>query len=89
MPLVVLSPLVPPQIVDPPAPVEALVGNTVEMRCAIEGEPLPEVSWSKNDETVILNDRVALMQNGSLMIHNTLVSFAVKVFIFKTSHQIL
>ncbi|XP_071821894.1 hemicentin-1-like isoform X3 [Apostichopus japonicus] len=63
---------VPPQIVDPPAPVEALVGNTVEMRCAIEGEPLPEVSWSKNDETVILNDRVALMQNGSLMIHNTL-----------------
>ncbi|XP_041476802.1 uncharacterized protein LOC121424958 isoform X2 [Lytechinus variegatus] len=53
----------------PSQKVQALVGSKASFFCPVEGEPLPEVKWSKDDTHITGNhsdDRITLRVEGSI-----------------------
>ncbi|XP_055041761.2 hemicentin-1 isoform X1 [Misgurnus anguillicaudatus] len=51
-------------------PVETVVdaGFTVMLNCQAEGEPIPVIEWSRQGRPLLGNDRITVLNNGSLRI---------------------
>ena len=61
----------PPRIIDRRASILALQGSTVEVPCAAEGYPIPEIHWLKLDKNQALrtsNSQRYMQLGGNLII---------------------
>lgn len=58
----------PPVITVEPVGMVLEAGATAVLDCQAMGEPLPTISWSRQGQPVLGDDRVALLPNGSLRI---------------------
>lgn len=55
-----------------PEDLEITWGGTATFACHVEGDPKPSIKWMHNhDEMKIVDDRVNIMEDGSLMIKNS------------------
>ncbi|KAK2908097.1 hemicentin-1 isoform X2 [Channa argus] len=50
--------------------IEPLGGNAI-LNCEVRGDPLPTIQWSKNGINVHINNRIQILDNGSLAIYGT------------------
>ncbi|OPJ84914.1 peroxidasin [Patagioenas fasciata monilis] len=62
-----------PRITSEPHDVDVLLGNTVYFTCRAEGNPKPAIIWLHNNNKIDMKDdnRLNLLQDGTLMIQNT------------------
>ncbi|XP_078456569.1 peroxidasin homolog [Lampetra planeri] len=61
-----------PRILAEPRDVDVTLGKTVHFTCHAEGNPKPEIIWlHNNNEVDMTEDRLDLLENGTLMIRNT------------------
>ncbi|XP_055490066.1 peroxidasin homolog isoform X2 [Leucoraja erinacea] len=62
-----------PRIISEPQNVHVALGNTAYFTCRAEGNPKPKIVWlHNNNELHMKNDiRLNLLDDGTLMIHNT------------------
>uniref|UniRef100_A0A8C3UKJ3 Ig-like domain-containing protein n=1 Tax=Catharus ustulatus TaxID=91951 RepID=A0A8C3UKJ3_CATUS len=62
-----------PRITSEPQDVDVLLGNTVYFTCRAEGNPKPAIIWLHNNNKIDMkdDDRLNLLQDGTLMIQNT------------------
>uniref|UniRef100_A0A672UJ68 Ig-like domain-containing protein n=1 Tax=Strigops habroptila TaxID=2489341 RepID=A0A672UJ68_STRHB len=62
-----------PRITSEPHDVDVLLGNTVYFTCRAEGNPKPAIIWLHNNNEIDMKDdnRLNLLQDGTLMIQNT------------------
>ncbi|XP_030318926.1 peroxidasin homolog [Calypte anna] len=62
-----------PRITSEPQDVDVLLGNTVYFTCRAEGNPKPAIIWLHNNNEIDMKDdnRLNLLQDGTLMIQNT------------------
>ncbi|XP_057892200.1 peroxidasin homolog [Melospiza georgiana] len=62
-----------PRITSEPQDVDVLLGNTVYFTCRAEGNPKPAIIWLHNNNKIDMKDdnRLNLLQDGTLMIQNT------------------
>ena len=61
-------------IVTHPQNISVLTGESVTISCNITALPRPEVSWSRDDETVEYDQRLQLLEDGSLYISNVMLT---------------
>lgn len=54
-----------------PHDVEVKWGGTVQFQCRVTGDPLPEIVWMKNQTKVETDNRILILEDGSLQIHET------------------
>ncbi|KAJ8300018.1 hypothetical protein KUTeg_021537 [Tegillarca granosa] len=47
------------------------IAEKVILTCSVGGDPLPEITWTKNGRTVEYNERIQLLSNGSLVIYHS------------------
>ncbi|XP_020029389.1 muscle, skeletal receptor tyrosine-protein kinase isoform X5 [Castor canadensis] len=59
-----------PKITRPPISVKIIEGLKAVLPCTTMGNPKPAVSWIKGDTTLRENSRIAVLESGSLRIHN-------------------
>lgn len=60
---------VPPIIRQGPANQTLAPGSTAQLQCYVMGNPLPSIQWERDEQRILGNDeRVSLMENGSLQI---------------------
>ncbi|KAG3287702.1 muscle associated receptor tyrosine kinase, transcript variant X6 [Ictidomys tridecemlineatus] len=59
-----------PKITRPPINVKIIEGLKAVLPCTTMGNPKPSVSWIKGDSALRENSRVAVLESGSLRIHN-------------------
>ncbi|XP_054253394.1 muscle, skeletal receptor tyrosine-protein kinase isoform X2 [Indicator indicator] len=59
-----------PKITRPPINVEIIEGLKAVLPCTTMGNPKPSVSWIKGETVVKENARIAVLDSGSLRIHN-------------------
>ncbi|XP_036116644.1 muscle, skeletal receptor tyrosine-protein kinase isoform X5 [Molossus molossus] len=59
-----------PKITRPPINVKIIEGLKAVLPCTTMGNPKPSVSWIKGDSTLRENSRIAVLESGSLRIHN-------------------
>ncbi|XP_004372233.1 muscle, skeletal receptor tyrosine-protein kinase isoform X6 [Trichechus manatus latirostris] len=59
-----------PKITRPPINVKIIEGLKAVLPCTTMGNPKPSVSWIKGDTALRENSRVAVLESGSLRIHN-------------------
>ncbi|XP_009080026.1 PREDICTED: muscle, skeletal receptor tyrosine protein kinase-like [Acanthisitta chloris] len=59
-----------PKITRPPINVEIIEGLKAVLPCTTMGNPKPSVSWVKGETVVKENARIAVLDSGSLRIHN-------------------
>ncbi|XP_004677497.1 PREDICTED: muscle, skeletal receptor tyrosine-protein kinase isoform X2 [Condylura cristata] len=59
-----------PKITRPPINVKIIEGLKAVLPCTTMGNPKPEVSWIKGDSALRENSRIAVLESGSLRIHN-------------------
>ncbi|KAM4877074.1 muscle, skeletal receptor tyrosine-protein kinase isoform 7-T7 [Thomomys bottae] len=59
-----------PKITRPPINVKIIEGLKAVLPCTTMGNPKPAVSWIKGDSTLRENSRIAVLESGSLRIHN-------------------
>ncbi|XP_034738598.1 hemicentin-1 isoform X2 [Etheostoma cragini] len=50
--------------------IEPLGGNAI-LNCEVRGDPLPTIRWSKSGINIQINNRIRLLDNGSLAIYGT------------------
>lgn len=43
-------------------------GETIELICVINGDPVPQISWIRNTEQITSSSRIRILPNGSLRI---------------------
>uniref|UniRef100_A0ABM0M4D4 Hemicentin-1-like n=1 Tax=Saccoglossus kowalevskii TaxID=10224 RepID=A0ABM0M4D4_SACKO len=65
---------VPPTDFVPPRNQTVTRAHTVELTCSADGDPAPNIIWSKNSNPVHFTNRVRKSNNGSLVIYGTTVS---------------
>ena len=51
--------------------IDALKGATITITCKVKGVPKPTVSWTKDDQDILLDERVVLDSNGTLIIRDS------------------
>ncbi|XP_055973278.1 muscle, skeletal receptor tyrosine-protein kinase isoform X5 [Sorex fumeus] len=59
-----------PRITRPPINVKIIEGLKAVLPCTTMGNPKPSVSWIKGESTLRENSRIAVLESGSLRIHN-------------------
>ncbi|XP_004638144.1 muscle, skeletal receptor tyrosine-protein kinase isoform X2 [Octodon degus] len=59
-----------PKITRPPINVKIIEGLKAVLPCTTMGNPKPSVSWIKGDSALKENARIAVLESGSLRIHN-------------------
>ncbi|XP_078007854.1 muscle, skeletal receptor tyrosine protein kinase-like [Phascolarctos cinereus] len=59
-----------PKITRPPINVKIIEGLKAVLPCTTMGNPKPSVSWIKGDTILRENARIAILESGSLRIHN-------------------
>ncbi|XP_021547146.2 muscle, skeletal receptor tyrosine-protein kinase isoform X4 [Neomonachus schauinslandi] len=59
-----------PKITRPPINVKIIEGLKAVLPCTTMGNPKPSVSWIKGDGALRENSRIAVLESGSLRIHN-------------------
>uniref|UniRef100_A0A8C6D2Z3 receptor protein-tyrosine kinase n=1 Tax=Moschus moschiferus TaxID=68415 RepID=A0A8C6D2Z3_MOSMO len=59
-----------PKITRPPINVKIIEGLKAVLPCTTMGNPKPSVSWIKGDNALRENSRTAVLESGSLRIHN-------------------
>ncbi|KAM6169148.1 muscle, skeletal receptor tyrosine-protein kinase isoform 5-T5 [Rhynchocyon petersi] len=59
-----------PKITRPPINVKIIEGLKAVLPCTTMGNPKPSVSWIKGDTALKENSRIAVLESGSLRIHN-------------------
>nr|KAF6331951.1 muscle associated receptor tyrosine kinase [Pipistrellus kuhlii] len=59
-----------PKITRPPINVKIIEGLKAVLPCTTMGNPKPSVSWIKGDSVLRENSRIAVLESGSLRIHN-------------------
>ncbi|XP_074251264.1 muscle, skeletal receptor tyrosine-protein kinase isoform X2 [Saimiri boliviensis] len=59
-----------PKITRPPINVKIIEGLKAVLPCTTMGNPKPSVSWIKGDSPLRENSRTAVLESGSLRIHN-------------------
>ncbi|XP_076997788.1 muscle, skeletal receptor tyrosine-protein kinase isoform X2 [Tamandua tetradactyla] len=59
-----------PKITRPPINVKIIEGLKAVLPCTTMGNPKPSVSWIKGDTSLRENSRIAVLESGSLRIHN-------------------
>ncbi|XP_042310595.1 muscle, skeletal receptor tyrosine-protein kinase isoform X2 [Sceloporus undulatus] len=59
-----------PKITRPPSNVKIIEGLKAVFPCTTMGNPKPSVSWIKGENVVKENVRIAILESGSLRIHN-------------------
>ncbi|XP_025782225.1 muscle, skeletal receptor tyrosine-protein kinase isoform X2 [Puma concolor] len=59
-----------PKITRPPINVKIIEGLKAVLPCTTMGNPKPSVSWIKGDSALRENPRIAVLESGSLRIHN-------------------
>uniref|UniRef100_A0A8C0SFX6 receptor protein-tyrosine kinase n=1 Tax=Canis lupus familiaris TaxID=9615 RepID=A0A8C0SFX6_CANLF len=59
-----------PKITRPPINVKIIEGLKAVLPCTTMGNPKPSVSWIKGDSALRENSRIAVLESGSLRIHN-------------------
>nr|XP_010586059.1 muscle, skeletal receptor tyrosine-protein kinase isoform X1 [Loxodonta africana] len=59
-----------PKITRPPINVKIIEGLKAVLPCTTMGNPKPSVSWIKGDAALRENSRIAVLESGSLRIHN-------------------
>ncbi|XP_040860487.1 muscle, skeletal receptor tyrosine-protein kinase isoform X2 [Ochotona curzoniae] len=59
-----------PKITRPPINVKIIEGLKAVLPCTTMGNPKPSVSWIKGDNALRENSRIAVLESGSLRIHN-------------------
>nr|XP_003463832.1 muscle, skeletal receptor tyrosine-protein kinase isoform X3 [Cavia porcellus] len=59
-----------PKITRPPINVKIIEGLKAVLPCTTMGNPKPSVSWIKGDSALRENTRIAVLESGSLRIHN-------------------
>lgn len=59
-----------PKITRPPINVKIIEGLKAVLPCTTMGNPKPSVSWIKGDRALRENSRTAVLESGSLRIHN-------------------
>ncbi|XP_012878721.1 PREDICTED: muscle, skeletal receptor tyrosine-protein kinase isoform X6 [Dipodomys ordii] len=59
-----------PKITRPPINLKIIEGLKAVLPCTTMGNPKPAVSWIKGDSTLRENSRIAILESGSLRIHN-------------------
>ncbi|KFO26728.1 Muscle, skeletal receptor tyrosine-protein kinase [Fukomys damarensis] len=59
-----------PKITRPPINVKIIEGLKAVLPCTTMGNPKPTVSWIKGDSALRENARIAVLESGSLRIHN-------------------
>ncbi|EPY85845.1 muscle, skeletal receptor tyrosine-protein kinase isoform 1 [Camelus ferus] len=59
-----------PKITRPPINVKIIEGLKAVLPCTTMGNPKPSVSWIKEDSALRENPRTAVLESGSLRIHN-------------------
>uniref|UniRef100_A0A6Q2YG53 Roundabout, axon guidance receptor, homolog 3 (Drosophila) n=1 Tax=Esox lucius TaxID=8010 RepID=A0A6Q2YG53_ESOLU len=61
---------VPPIIRQGPFNQTLAPGSTAQLQCHVMGNPLPSIQWEKDGQRILGNERVNLMENGTLQITN-------------------
>nr|XP_004657057.2 muscle, skeletal receptor tyrosine-protein kinase isoform X4 [Jaculus jaculus] len=59
-----------PKITRPPINIKIIEGLKAVLPCTTMGNPKPSVSWIKGDSALRENSRIAVLESGSLRIHN-------------------
>ncbi|KAF7244665.1 Muscle, skeletal receptor tyrosine-protein kinase, partial [Varanus komodoensis] len=59
-----------PKITRPPSNVKIIEGLKAVFPCTTMGNPKPSVSWVKGENLIKENTRIAILESGSLRIHN-------------------
>ncbi|XP_062985262.1 muscle, skeletal receptor tyrosine-protein kinase [Elgaria multicarinata webbii] len=59
-----------PKITRPPSNVKIIEGLKAVFPCTTMGNPKPSVSWIKGENVIKENTRIAILESGSLRIHN-------------------
>ncbi|RXM29744.1 Muscle, skeletal receptor tyrosine protein kinase [Acipenser ruthenus] len=59
-----------PQIKRHPTNVTLLIGSKAVLPCVSVGNPKPDISWIKNEVVVKVNDRISILDYGTLKIHD-------------------
>lgn len=63
-----------PMILSHPQNISVLTGDSVTITCNITALPRPEVIWLRNNETVEYDQRLQLLEDGSLYISDVMLS---------------
>ncbi|XP_061672486.1 hemicentin-1 [Syngnathoides biaculeatus] len=85
---------VPPVLSVPRAEYTAVLGQTVGLECAADGQPQPEVTWHKDRRPIVDSAHIHIYANGTLVITSTQRSDAgtytctAKNLAGRTSHDI-
>ena len=69
-----LDVMVPPEIIDPPTPLNPLLAKTVRLNCSVTGHPVPHVTWYKNGLPVEFKGRIIQMTSNQLVFTNAVAS---------------
>lgn len=78
---------IPPIIRQGPANQTLARGATVQLQCYVMGNPLPSIQWERDGQRILGNDeRISLMENGSLQITALQVLFRSGYVFFKLSN---
>ncbi|KAJ6669467.1 hypothetical protein lerEdw1_000015 [Lerista edwardsae] len=59
-----------PKITRPPSNVKIIEGSKAVFPCTTMGNPKPSVTWIKGENAIKENARIAVLESGSLRIHN-------------------
>ncbi|XP_076315975.1 hemicentin-1-like [Tachypleus tridentatus] len=61
-----------PVVLAAPGPQAVRLADPIVLNCAVDGDPFPQIIWTKNGQHVELNHRIQQMTNGSLVIYKSL-----------------
>lgn len=60
-----------PTFVIQPQNTEVLVGESVTLECSATGHPLPQITWTRGDQTPVpVDPRISITPSGGLYIQN-------------------
>ena len=63
-----------PSILTHPQNTSVLTGDSITLNCNITALPRPEVTWLRDNQSVEYDQRVQLLEDGSLLINNVVLN---------------
>lgn len=66
--------MVPPEIIDPPKPLDTLLAKTARLNCSATGHPSPRVLWYKSGRPVNIKGRIIQTASNQLVFTNSITS---------------